>query len=226
MVLSKQTLLILRNFSRINKSIILGDDNCIKTMSLNEAIIGVYMPPEGENFKFKEPVGIYDLPNFIATAMSIGSTDVEFDFSGEKILMTKDSLKLEYGKTELELIQNEASKKTCEKLANFNEFNATTTITNEEFKKVFDIGRTMNFDILNITQNEIKAYNSQNPLANTFSLVKKVEGETKGIKLLFDNLLLYPGSYKIDIADDLVVKFTNLDIEIGDLFYYIAPVED
>jgi len=225
MILSGQTLNVLKNFSRINKSIIFGNDTCIKTMSLNEAIIGVYIPSENETFEFDEPVGIYDLTNFIATIMSIGD-NVDIDFSGEKILLKNNNYELAYGKTELELIQNEASKKQCDKIKNFDDFNASLNITSDEFKKILNIGKTMNFDIIEFTQNSINVFNNSNPLANTFTLKKQINGNTNGIKLMFDNLIMIPGNYTVSITDETVVKFTNQDIIDGELFYFVAPIDE
>ena len=227
MILSSKLVSVLKNFSRINKSIVLDGGECIKTASLNEAILGVFIPNKEDKLKISESIGIYDLVSFISSVMSVGdNTDV--DFSGNKIKIKNNNYEIAFGKTELELIQNGAIERECKKLKSYSNFNAEMTLEDESFKKILSVARAMNFDIIEFNESEIRVFNNNNPLANTFSLkIKYDTGSISGFKLSVDNMLMLPGNYKISLTEDTVAKFTNLDFNSDgeQLFYYVAPIE-
>lgn len=82
MKLSKRTVSILKNFSKINQGIYFNPGSLIKTISPSQSILAVSEIEENIPVEF----GIYDLNNFISV-LSLHDDDVTFDFDHANILI-------------------------------------------------------------------------------------------------------------------------------------------
>ena len=91
MKLSENTTNILKNFSVINKSILIRQGNVLSTMAIDKSILGVATIRES----FPQDVGIYDLPQFLAVLslfkepeLSFGENQVTISNGPQKVLYT------------------------------------------------------------------------------------------------------------------------------------------
>ena len=89
--LSKQTIEVLRNFSAINKSILIDPGKFVETMSVNKNIIAASDIREG----IPEQMAIYDLPLFLG-ALSLFKSPTLFFPDNKKVVIYDEDTK---GKT-------------------------------------------------------------------------------------------------------------------------------
>ena len=85
--LSKQTIEVLRNFSAINKSILIEPGKFIETMSVNKNIIAATQVREG----FPEQLAIYDLPLFLGALSLFKSPTLFFPDSKKVVIYDEDT---------------------------------------------------------------------------------------------------------------------------------------
>ena len=74
-ILSEQTLQVLKNYSTINSSILIREGNQLKTISVGENALAQYSCEES----FPQTFGIYDLNQFLAGLTLFQNPVLEFD---------------------------------------------------------------------------------------------------------------------------------------------------
>ena len=85
--LSKQTIEVLRNFSAINKSILIEPGKFVETMSVNKNIIAATDIREG----IPEQMAIYDLPLFLGALSLFKSPTLFFPDSKKVVIYDEDT---------------------------------------------------------------------------------------------------------------------------------------
>ena len=99
MKLSKETISILKNYSKINQSILIDSGNKLKTVSVNKTMMGNATVEETFPVKF----GLYDLQGFLSTMTLFSEPELEF---GSKSVIISDGAdsNIEYFYTDESLI--------------------------------------------------------------------------------------------------------------------------
>ena len=85
--LSKATIDLLRNFSTINKSILIGEGKVLQTMSVNKNIIAMTTVQE----KFPEQMAIYDLPLFLGALSLFKKPWLHFPDNKKVVIYDEDT---------------------------------------------------------------------------------------------------------------------------------------
>lgn len=92
MKLSARTLQLLKNFSSINKSILIRKGNILSTISNNKEIMARATIQE----TFENEFAIYELPKFLGTLSLFDDPDIQFESNHLKIIEGKQSISFYY----------------------------------------------------------------------------------------------------------------------------------
>lgn len=212
--LSKETLGVLKNFSTLNSNILIKPGNIIKTITpskngMAEAVI---------NETFDATFGIWDLNKFLGVLSLFSNPSLEF---GEKFVLIRSPsgscVKYFYSEPKLLTVPT--------KSINMPEVAVSFSITEKMFIDLQKASAVMQLpDISFVNEdNRVSALISdlQDPTTNNY----KIEvGETKSdatfsLNFKIENLKILPGDYDIDLAKNVVGKFTNKNV---DLKYWFA----
>lgn len=92
MQISKQTMDILKNFSRINPNILLPEGNRMRTMAVGRNIIAEANVDE----VFPVQFGVYDLPQLLGVIDLFKTCDLQFDEEGKVLTIKGDTGRIKY----------------------------------------------------------------------------------------------------------------------------------
>ena len=228
--LSKKTVDVLRNFSTINKSIIIEEGKFLQTMSVNKNIIAM----SDCNELFPRKMSIYDLPLFLG-ALSLFKKPWLFFPDDKKVIIYDEDTK---GKT------------------TYYYSDPDIIVTPPEFD--IDIpGKEFHFDLpmqdLDQLQQAAKVYgvedlclyghegeysicvkDKKNQTSNVFSLpMKKVSFENPGeitperrnfcFCFKVENLKLIPGTYHVTVSNKSIANFSSLSQSALNYFVALEP---
>jgi len=219
MKLSKEVIEVLKNFSVINNSISISELGCIKTISQAGNILGIYTL---EDFEFPVPFAIWDLSMFLSVVNLFDLSCTDFDFKEKYVIIKSNSNKIKYAYTDPNLIRNVNKIKPSEVYKKFDAFNCKIHIDQEDIKRIRKASNIMDLNQLYINASDeclVTLKDSEGASANTFDLEIDDFSAPGEITVNVENLEIINGSYDINIADNKVIKFSNIDI---DLFYFIT----
>jgi hypothetical protein len=211
---SPSTMNILKNFSTINKSIVIKPGNVISTLSVNKNILARAEITES----FPSEISIYDLSVFLG-GLSLFK-DPYFDCSNDKKLTVSDSTgaKSVFYYADPSIIVTPPEKQI--ELPSVDvEFNLDADVLTQLQKAasiygVPDLCLYGHNGEINLSVNDKK-----NETSNVYSLpVGKTEDEFCYC-LKMENLKLLPGSYEVQISNPKVAKFTGKQNSVS---YWIA----
>lgn len=92
MKISKDTMQVLQNFSRINLNILLTQGNRLRTMSVSKTILAEANLAES----FPVDFGIYDLAEFLGILNLFNDCELQFDNEGKVLTIKGDTGKVKY----------------------------------------------------------------------------------------------------------------------------------
>jgi|FreactcultuFSWF8_1027224.scaffolds.fasta_scaffold00499_21 hypothetical protein len=201
MKINVQTINILKNFAKINPSIIITEGNIIKTISNTKS---VYARAEVET-EFNTRFAIYNLDKFVATLSLFNDPDLVFTekyvtiTDGKKktkyVYASEDSLKVKVPTKDITLPSSEV----------------TFTLTSETLR---DIEKSLG--ILDLTDIVVvgdgvnvlvQAEDVKNPSADVFSV--NVGNTDKTFRAVFrpENIRIIPGDYEVSISSKGISHF-------------------
>ncbi len=222
--MSKQTIEVLRNFSAINKSILIEPGKFIETMSVNKNIIAATQVREG----FPEQMAIYDLPLFLG-ALSLFKSPTLFFPDSKKVVIYDEDTK---GKTTFYYSDPEIIGKVPEFNPDLPDPELHFDLPQQDLDQLMQASKVYGVEDLCIYGYEgeysICVKDKKNDTSNVFSLpLKKPTFENPGQmtkeRLNFcycfkvENLKLLPGAYHVYISNQNVARFEGEDIK-----YFIA----
>jgi hypothetical protein len=217
MQISKETLVLLRNFSSINSSILLPEGSLVKTISEGNNVMAEAEIQETIPVQF----GIYDLNEFLSI-ISIFKEQPEFEFS-EKFVMISDgsSNKIKYYAASPEIIKSPPS------TIRFPDPEIVFDLEQSSFdtlKKVSSTLKTSDVSIIGDNgELKIVVVDKKNPTGNSF---ESVVGETKHTfrsNFKIENIKFLSGNYQVNLSSKKISKFVNKEI---DLKYFVAVEAD
>jgi len=211
MKIDATTISVLKNFAKINPSILIQEGNVLKTMSTNKTI----MAKATVSTVFTKRCAIYDLDRFLSS-FSLYDNDPDLDFVENKIMLSIND------KNGTCVYADESNiTKPPEKELTLPSIDASFKLTNSNLK---DIERALG--ILGVTDIvvagdgsviSIQAYDMKNPSSDNFSI--KIGTTDKIFKAVFksENIKIIPGDYDVDICAKGISRFTGKEVE-----YWIA----
>ena len=220
LVLSPETLEILKNLSGINSNIIVNIGSELHSMSEAKSIVAKAKVAEN----FKVPFGIFDLGEFLALVSTF--SDPEFIFAENQVTVRevggKVSDRVVYLYSPANLLTEPKSVGNFESAINFK---VRSAVLESLFKRAA-IGR---FGDLAIESNgdeiilRVFNYNKDNPdsVTNSASVVvgQNPTGATFRFLFKIETIRMIPGTYDVFIAPEMISHWVNTKI---DLQYWIA----
>jgi len=217
MKLSDKTILLLKNFSSINQSILFKQGNKLRTMSvmkniLAEAIIDEELPKD---------FGIYDLNQFL-NGLSLHQSP-ELDFAkDEHVVIKEGKMRSKYFFADPSVIVSPPEKEITLPSEDVSFVLASQQL--EKLKKAASIYQLP--DISAIGEGgvvKLVARDKKNGTSNDFSIIVGDTDKEFIFNFKEENLKIIPGSYDVVVSSKLLSKFTAQNYE---LTYYIALEPD
>jgi hypothetical protein len=210
MKITTNTVNVLKNFAKINPSILIQEGNTLKTMSPSKTIMAKAII----DTEFPKRFAIYNLDRFISTASLF--TDPNFDF-GERTVTIKEGER----KTDYVYADENTISKMPEREINLPSIDVTVTLTNANLKEVEKAGGVLGLPEILIVGDGVNVYlqaaDSKNPSGDVFSV--KIGDNTKTFKAIFktENIKIIPGDYEVNISSRGISHFSGKEAE-----YWIA----
>jgi hypothetical protein len=211
MKIDATTIAVLKNFAKINPSILIQEGNVLKTMSTNKTI----MAKATVSTTFPTRCAIYDVDKFLAS-FSLYNNEPDLNFLANKVILTSE------GKNGQCTYADESNiTKAPDKELTLPSVDASFRLTNANLK---DIERALGIlgvnDIVFAGNGEdisIQAYDIKNPTSDNFSI--KIGTTDKTFKAIFksENIKIIPGDYDVEISARGISRFTGKEAE-----YWIA----
>jgi len=214
-ILSEQTLQVLKNYSTINSSILIRGGNQLKTISVGENALAEFTCEE----TFPQTFGIYDLNQFLS-GLSLFQNPV-LEFANESYVTIRSrgrSAKYFFSDPEITL------KSAPEKNIKFPGADIDFNISWDEIESLRKAATIYNLtDLVFKSENDqISLYlrDSENETSNDYC--QTIAGETTGdheLVLKIEHIRLQPGDYHVKVSKHLVSEWRHTRL---DLVYYIA----
>lgn len=210
MKIDASTLSILKNFAKINPSILIQEGNLLKTISTNKTI----MAKATVSTNFPKRCAIYNLDKFLSTLSLYNEPELEFQ---ERQISFSDNVR----NGNCPYADESTITKAPDKELTLPSIDATFRLTNANLK---DIERALGVlgvpeivvvgDGVNIS---IQATDTKNPTSDVFSIV--IGSTDKTFKVIFksENIKIIPGDYDVSISSRGISKFVGNEAE-----YWIA----
>lgn len=221
--LSKQTILVLENFSTINSSIVFKKGNVIKTISNAENILGEYVSEE----TFPQDFAIYDLSQFLSGISILDNPTLVFDNEDYVTLKGRNiSLKYYFSDPQITL------KVAPEKSVKFPGANIEFSLDNDLLKKAYSITDKFNLGDMTFCSKEESVYlefsDREMDTANKckFELPSGKSTGDYSLNMKMDNLRVNRHcSYNVKVSEHLLSEWTVTSwdrFKDINLKYYVA----
>jgi len=216
-ILSKNTLDVLKNFATINSSIVFRQGSTVRTISNAENILAKFT---GEEI-FPVDFAIYDLSQFLSGISLFDDPQLEFDNENfVNIRGGRQSARYYFSDPEITL------KSAPEKNVKFPGSDLEFSLSEQELIQLQKASAVYGLPDLTFQSTEgedtIKLIlrDKENDTSNTYDLT--VGGCCTGtftLDLKIENIRLLPGDYSVKVSQHLISEWTNINT---DLTYYIA----
>lgn len=230
MKLSKQTLVVLDNFSSINGGLIIKPGNTIKTMAATREILATAVVED----EFPQKLCIYDMNLFLKTHGLFRDPEILFPNEDNVDMFDRQGnpkcVVIKCAETDSNVtfyMSKESFITKAPDSVNFPPFEVSIAITADQLNDLLQASRVLNLPNLAIRSDgsevTITAFDKDNnETANTFSLVLcPGNGIVYDFHFMAKNLSLIPGDYAVEISSAKMSKFTNAEKQLE----YIIAVE-
>jgi hypothetical protein len=204
------TVNVLKNFAKINPSIVIQEGNVLKTISPNRTIMAKAKVPTDFDKRF----AIYSLDRFLSTLSLFNTPELEFNDSYVSILDGNKNINYTYA-------DENTVTKTPEKEIKLPSIDVKFTLTNDDLRNVEKALGVLSLPEIVVAGDGssifLQAADSKNPSGDVYSIQI---GETdKEFKAIFkaENIKIIPGEYEVSISKKGISYFKGIDVE-----YYIA----
>jgi hypothetical protein len=212
---SKDLIDILKNFSTINKSIVIESGNVVSTLSINKNILAKATVTE----EFSKQVAIYDLGVFLG-GVSLFDAPV-FDLESDSFVTVqneKGRSKSRYYYADPEIIVKPPSKDIQLPSVDVEFF-----LPSEELRKLLIASSVYQVPDLCVYSEDgkiqVSVRDKKNDTSNSFNVTVGTTDDEFCYCFKVENLRMIPGSYNVEISQSSVALFTNKD---HDVKYWIA----
>lgn len=218
MVISENTLKVLRNFSTINPSVMIEEGKTIRATSLQRDI-QVIANLEDE---FPRQFAIYDLAEFCNVLGLVDDRELDFD---EKHVTVRDgagrtTIKYSYASDNLVVHPNEIKLDMSEAEVQFE-------IAGEDLRQIKKAASVLGYNLMRMQNKngvlEVSLTDGEDAGANSFAIdVATLLTSPKDFDIYFsvNNIKLMEGDYDVKISSKMVSRWSNKE---ETLTYFISP---
>lgn len=218
MKLSKSTLEILKNYSKISKTIIFREGNFLVTRSADESVVS-YVTLEDS---FPQSCCIFDLNEFLAI-ISMYNEDVELTFHDTFVDIVSGSNKLTYYLANKRIYDSVSSNIPKNKVNLGQEPSLAFDLKATDLQNIIKTAALLNLESLEFSNKgvEVKVPESKGTGFNHLFIKLPVEGETsQKASISVQNLFMVKGDYRVEVyIDKKVARFIAQDG--SDLEYFV-----
>lgn len=215
MHLSPGTLNILKNFSNINRSIVIREGNELSTIAVTRTIYAKATVEE----RFPRTFAIYDLTEFLSGLTLFKNPEFIFD-SEDYILIKDDNSQVKYFYSDPEIVV--AAPKSPAQIPSVDVqfiLESETLATMVRAASVYQLpDLCVEGDGNNI---KLVVKDKKNNTSNSYSLVVGETGDNFSYSFKIENIKILPGKYDVSISSQLISNFVNLNIDLE----YLIPLE-
>jgi hypothetical protein len=210
MKISTSTVNVLKNFAKINPSIVVQEGNVLKTISPSKTI----MAKANIETDFAKRFAIYNLDRFISTVSLFNDPDLKF---GDRSVEIFDGNK----RTQYTYADESTITKAPDKEINLPSVDVTFTLTWDNLKDVEKAAGVLSLpEIIVMGDGKnvfLQCEDSKNPSGDVYSI--NIGDTDKAFKAIFkaENIKILPGDYEVTISARGISHFSGKDVE-----YWIA----
>ena len=217
MKLSDKTILLLKNFSSINQSILFKQGKKLRTISVMKNILAEATIAED----IPKDFGIYDLNQFL-NGLSLHQNP-ELDFAkDEHVLIREGKMRSKYFFADPSVIVSPPEKEIS--LPSEDVSFVITSQQLEKLKKAASIYQLPDISAIGDgVMIKVVARDKKNNTSNDFSIVVGETDKEFVFNFKEENLKIIPGTYDVIVSSKLLSRFTSQNY---DLTYYIALEPD
>jgi hypothetical protein len=200
----------LKNFAKINPSIVVQEGNVLKTISPTKTI----MAKAKVKTDFDRRFAIYNLDRFISIVSTF--TDPDFKFGDKSVDISDNNRKTHYVYADESTVT-----KAPEREINLPSVDVTFRLTNDNLKDVEKAAGILALPEIVVMGDGknlyLQAADSKNPSGDIYSV--QIGDTDKAFKAIFkaENIKIIPGDYDVNISSKGISHFVHDDVE-----YYIA----
>jgi len=210
MKIDTNTISVLKNFAKINPSIIVQEGNVLKTMSTNKTILA----KANVTTNFGKRFAIYNLDRFLSTISLFNNP--ELSFGDKSVEISDESKKINYTYADESTIA-----KTPEKEINLPSVDVTFKLTNDNLKDVDKAAGVLQLPEIVVFGDGSKVYlqaaDTKNPSGDVYSVAIGVTDKTFKAIFKHENIRIIPGDYVVSISSKGISNFKGAEAE-----YWIA----
>jgi hypothetical protein len=211
MKIDTNTINVLKNFAKINPSIVIQEGNTLKTISPSKTI----MAKANVTTNFTQKFAIYDLNRFLSTISLFNDPELKF---GEKFVNISDGNKM---KTDYVYADENAITKVPEKSINLPSIDVTFTLNIQNLNEVEKAAGVLQLPEICVsgdgTNIYLKAVDSKNPSGDVFSIQIGETNKIFNAYFKYENIKIIPGDYEVNICSRGISHFSGKEAE-----YWIA----
>lgn len=210
MKISTNTINVLKNFAKINPSMVFPEGNVLKTISPSKTIMSKAVVQES----FPKRFAVYNLNQFISTVSLVSDPVLKF---------TDNSINIVSGNEKFDLVYTDETNitKVPDKEIKLPSVDVSFTLTQDLFSKLEKAAGVLSLPEVAVVGDGnkiyIQVYDSKNATGNTYSV--EIGETNKSFKAIFklDNLKLISGDYEVTISAKGISHFLGKEAE-----YWIA----
>lgn len=210
MKIDTDTVNVLKNFAKINPSIVVTEGNVLKTISPTKTI----MAKAKVKTEFAKRFAIYNLDRFISIVSTF--TDPEFKFGDKSVDISDNNKRQHYVYADENTVT-----KAPEKEINLPSVDVSFKLTNDALRDVEKAAGILGLPEIVVFGDgkniKLQAEDTKNPSGDVYSIV--IGDTDKAFKAIFkaENIKIIPGDYDVSISSKGISHFVHEDVE-----YYIA----
>ena len=212
MKIDNDTVNVLKNFSKINQSMVFQEGNVLKTISPTKTIMAKATVPT----KFNRRFAIYSLDQFLANISLF--KDPNLDFTDKMISISDDKRKAHYFYADESTVT-----KTPDKEIKLPSADVSFTLTNADLGEVEKAAGVLQVPDIAVVGDGSKislvATDSKSPTSNDWSIDIGVTDKVFKAYFKVDNIKIIPGEYEVTISSKGISHFVGKD---NDVEYFIA----
>jgi len=217
MKLSDQTLVLLKNFSSINQSILFKEGNKLRTISVMKNILAEATVEED----FPKDFGIYDLNQFLNGLSLHSNPDLDFSNDGYAVIREGKS-RSKYFFADPTVIVTPPDKNIS-----LPSEDVCFEVSTEQLDKLIKAASIYQLpDVSAVGEAgvvKLVVRDKKNDTSNDFSIVVGETDATFSFNFKVENIKILPGTYEVVVSQKLLSKFINKN---RDLTYFIALEPD
>ena len=210
MKISTNTLNVMKNFAKINPSIVVQEGNVLKTISPSKTI----MAKGKVDTEFSKKFAIYNLDRFISTVSLFNNPELKF---GDKSVEIFDGNK----KSQYTYADESSITQAPDKQINLPSVDVSFRLTNEHLKDVEKAAGVLGLPEIVIfgdgTNVFLQAADTKNPSGDVYSI--NIGDTDKTFRAIFksENIKIIPDDYDVTISARGISHFAGKEVE-----YWIA----